>query len=112
MSRIPPTTVSQSGYAKVPEVLQVSSEDGQTYLIALEDTVIKASEPLSKVSGDFLHGRKYEQAVTEGAEMFKWAMPDDEFMACFTCEPPLNKADPLRLAMQTKTIVASDVRFP
>ena len=75
-------------------MLQVSSEDGQTYLIALEDTVIKASEPLSKVSGDFLHGRKYEQAVTEGAEMFKWAMPDDECMACFTCEPPLNKAGP------------------
>jgi hypothetical protein len=88
-------------------VLQVSSEDGQTYLIALEDTVIKAMDPLSKVSGEFLHGRKYEQAVTEGSEMFVWAMPDDEFMACFTCEPPLTKADPLRLAMQTKTIVAS-----
>jgi hypothetical protein len=85
----------------------VSSEDGQTYLIALEDTVIKAMDPLSKVSGEFLHGRKYEQAVTEGSEMFVWAMPDDEFMACFTCEPPLTKADPLRLAMQTKTIVAS-----
>ena len=88
-------------------MLQVSSEDGQTYLIALEDTVIKAMDPLSKVSGEFLHGRKYEQAVTEGSEMFVWAMPDDEFMACFTCEPPINKADPLRLAMQTKTIVAS-----
>ena len=88
-------------------MLQVSSEDGQTYLIALEDTVIKAMDPLSKVSGEFLHGRKYEQAVTEGSEMFVWAMPDDEFMACFTCEPPLPKADPLRLAMQTKTIVAS-----
>lgn len=88
-------------------MLQVSSEDGQTYLIALEDTVIKAMDPLSKVSGEFLHGRKYEQAVTEGSEMFVWAMPDDEFMACFTCEPPLTKADPLRLAMQTKTIVAS-----
>jgi len=88
-------------------VFQVSSEDGQTYLIALEDTVIKAMDPLSKVSGEFLHGRKYEQAVTEGSEMFVWAMPDDEFMACFTCEPPLTKADPLRLAMQTKTIVAS-----
>jgi hypothetical protein len=88
-------------------VLQVSSEDGQTYLIALEDTVIKAMDPLSKVSGEFLHGRKYEQAVTEGSDMFVWAMPDDEFMACFTCEPPLTKADPLRLAMQTKTIVAS-----
>jgi hypothetical protein len=85
----------------------VSSEDGQTYLIALEDTVIKAMDPLSKVSGEFLHGRKYEQAVTEGSDMFVWAMPDDEFMACFTCEPPLTKADPLRLAMQTKTIVAS-----
>ena len=88
-------------------MLQVSSEDGQTYLIALEDTVIKAMDPLSKVSGEFLHGRKYEQAVTEGSEMFVWAMPDDEFMASFTCEPPLSKADPLRLAMQTKTIVAS-----
>ena len=88
-------------------MLQVSSEDGQTYLIALEDTVIKANDPLSKVSGEFLHGRKYEQAVTEGSEMFVWAMPDDEFMASFTCEPPINKADPLRLAMQTKTIVAS-----
>ena len=88
-------------------MLQVSSKDGQTYLIALEDTVIKAMDPLSKVSGEFLHGRKYEQAVTEGSEMFVWAMPDDEFMACFTCEPPLTKADPLRLAMQTKTIVAS-----
>ena len=88
-------------------MLQVSSEDGQTYLIALEDTVIKAMDPLSKVSGEFLHGRKYEQAVTEGSEMFVWAMPDDVFMACFTCEPPLTKADPLRLAMQTKTIVAS-----
>jgi hypothetical protein len=88
-------------------VLQVSSEDGQTYLIALEDTVIKAMDPLSKVSGEFLHGRKYEQAVTEGSEMFVWAMPDDEFMACFTCEPPLTKADPLRLAMQTQTIFAS-----
>ena len=88
-------------------MLQVSSEDGQTYLIALEDTVIKANDPLSKVSGEFLHGRKYEQAVTEGSEMFVWAMPDDEFMASFICEPPLNKADPLRLAMQTKTIVAS-----
>lgn len=88
-------------------MLQVSSEDGQTYLIALEDTVIKAMDPLSKVSGEFLHGRKYEQAVTEGSDMFVWAMPDDEFMACFTCEPPLTKADPLRLAMQTKTIVAS-----
>ena len=88
-------------------MLQVSSEDGQTYLIALEDTVIKAMDPLSKVSGEFLHGRKYEQAVTEGSEMFVWAMPDDEFMASFICEPPLNKADPLRLAMQTKTIVAS-----
>lgn len=88
-------------------MLQVSSEDGQTYLIALEDTVIKAMDPLSKVSGEFLHGRKYEQAATEGSDMFVWAMPDDEFMACFTCEPPLTKADPLRLAMQTKTIVAS-----
>lgn len=88
-------------------MLQVSSEDGQTYLIALEDTVIKAMDPLSKVSGEFLHGRKYEQAVTEGSEMFVWAMQDDEFMACFTCEPPLTKADPLRLAMQTKTTVAS-----
>ena len=88
-------------------MLQVSSEDGQTYLIALEDTVIKAMDPLSKVSGEFLHGRKYEQAVTKGSDMFVWAMPDDEFMACFTCEPPLTKADPLRLAMQTKTIVAS-----
>ena len=88
-------------------MLQVSSEDGQTYLIALEDTVIKAMDPLSKVSGEFLHGRKYEQAVTEGSEMFVWAMPDDEFMACFTCEPPLTKADPLRLAMQTQTIFAS-----
>ena len=88
-------------------MLQVSSEDGQTYLIALEDTVIKAMDPLSKVSGEFLHGRKYEQAVTEGSDMFVWAMPDDEFMACFTCEPPLTKADPLRLAMQTKTIAAS-----
>lgn len=88
-------------------MLQVSSEDGQTYLIALEDTVIKAMDPLSKVSGEFLHGRKYEQAVTEGSEMFVWAMPDDKFMACFTCEPPLTKADPLRLTMQTKTIVAS-----
>jgi len=39
--------------------------------------------------------------------MFVWKMPDDEVMACFTCEPPLTKADPLRLAMQTKTIVAS-----
>ena len=88
-------------------MLQVSSEDGQTYLIALEDTVIKAMDPLSKVSGEFLHGQKYKQAVTEGSEMFVWAMPDDEVMACFTCEPPLTKADPLRLAMQTKTIVAS-----
>ena len=88
-------------------MLQVSSEDGQTYLIALEDTVIKAMDPLSKVSGEFLHGRKYEQAVTDGSEMFVWKMPDDEVMTCFTCEPPLTKADPLRLAMQTKTIVAS-----
>jgi len=64
-------------------------------------------DPLSKVSGEFLHGQKYKQAVTEGSEMFVWAMPDDELMACFTCEPPLTKADPLRLAMQTKTIVAS-----
>ena len=88
-------------------MLQVTSEDGQTYLIALEDTILKASEPLSKVSGEFVHGRKYEQAVTEGSEMFMWAMPDDEFMANFVCEPPLKKADSLRLAMETKTLVAS-----
>ncbi len=71
--------------------LEVSSEDGATYLIALDDCVIKSNVPLTKLSGDFLVSRKLDAAIKEGSDVFMWKIEDDEFCATFSCEPSLPK---------------------
>ena len=71
-----------------------SSADGNSYLLALDDVVILKSKQLACITGEYLVGPLYADAVKNGSELFDWQMSTDDYVASFSTDPALKTVFP------------------
>ena len=67
----------------------MSSLNGDLYAIVSEDVVFSKSTAIALLSGDYLVGGHYDNAINNGADLFEWAMNSDEYSGFYTTEPDL-----------------------